>query len=30
LRQKFVFRSRGSFYLPHFGDSRTYVLAGRL
>ena len=30
LRQDFLFRSRGSFYLPRVGDSRTFVLAGRL
>jgi adenylate cyclase len=30
LRQEFLFRPRGSFYLPHFDNSRTFVLAGRL
>jgi len=30
LRQHFLFRSRGSFYLPHVGEARTFVLAGRL
>jgi class 3 adenylate cyclase len=30
LRQVFLFRPRGSFYLPHFGEARTFVLAGRL
>jgi adenylate cyclase len=29
-RQDFLFRPRGSFYLPHVGDARTFVLAGRL
>ncbi len=30
LREDFLFRPRGSFYLPHVGDARTFVLAGRL
>ncbi len=30
LRQDFLFRSRGSFYLPRVGEARTFVLAGRL
>jgi class 3 adenylate cyclase len=30
LREDFLFRPRGSFYLPHLGDARTFVLAGRL
>jgi hypothetical protein len=30
LREDFLFRPRGSFYLPHIGDARTFVLAGRL
>ena len=30
LRQHFLFRPRGSFYLPHVGEARTFVLAGRL
>jgi adenylate cyclase len=30
LREDFLFRPRGSFYLPHVGDTRTFVLAGRL
>jgi hypothetical protein len=30
LREGFLFRPRGSFYLPHVGDARTFVLAGRL
>jgi hypothetical protein len=30
LRQDFLFRPRGSFYLPHVGAARTFVLAGRL
>jgi adenylate cyclase len=30
LRKDFLFRSRGSFYLPHVGEARTFVLAGRL
>lgn len=30
LRQDFLFRPRGSFYLPGIGDARTYVLAGQL
>jgi class 3 adenylate cyclase len=30
LRQEFLFRPRGSFHLPHVGDARTFVLAGRL
>jgi adenylate cyclase len=30
LREDFLFRPRGSFYLPRVGDARTFVLAGRL
>jgi adenylate cyclase len=30
LRQDFLFRPRGSFYLPRVGEARTFVLAGRL
>jgi class 3 adenylate cyclase len=30
LRQDFLFRPRGSFYLPRVGDARTFVLAGRM
>jgi adenylate cyclase len=30
LRQNFLFRSRGSFYLQYVGEARTFVLAGRL
>jgi class 3 adenylate cyclase len=30
LREDFLFRPRGSFYLPRVGDTRTFVLAGRL
>jgi adenylate cyclase len=30
LRQDFLFRPRGSFYLPRVGAARTFVLAGRL
>jgi class 3 adenylate cyclase len=30
LRQDFLFRPRGSFYLPQVGEARTFVLAGRL
>jgi adenylate cyclase len=30
LRQDFLFRPRGSFYLPGVGQSRTFVLAGQL
>ena len=30
LRQDFLFRPRGSFYLPNVGESQTFVLAGRL
>ena len=30
LRQDFLFRPRGSFYLPHVGAARTFVLAARL
>ena len=29
LRQNFVFRPRGVFYRPGFGDAGCYVLAGR-
>jgi adenylate cyclase len=30
LRQDFLCRSRGNFYLPHIGAAGTFVLAGRL
>jgi adenylate cyclase len=30
LRENFLFRPRGSFYMPRVGDARTFVLAGRL
>jgi adenylate cyclase len=30
LRQHFLFRPRGSFYLPHVGAARTFILASRL
>jgi len=30
LRRDFLFRPRGSFYLPNVGATRTFVLAGRL
>jgi len=30
LRQDFLFRPRGSFYLPNVGVAQTFVLAGRL
>jgi class 3 adenylate cyclase len=30
LRQDFLFRPRGTFYLPGVGQSRTFVLAGQL
>jgi class 3 adenylate cyclase len=30
LKQDFLFRSRGSFYMPQLGESQTYVLAGQL
>jgi class 3 adenylate cyclase len=30
LRHDFLFRPRGSFYLPRIGQARTFVLAGRL
>lgn len=30
LRQDFLFRPRGSFYLPGLGQSRTFVLAGQI
>jgi class 3 adenylate cyclase len=30
LRENFLFRPRGSFYLPRVGEARTFVLAGRL
>jgi class 3 adenylate cyclase len=29
LRQEFLFRPRGSFYLPQVGEARTFILAGR-
>jgi class 3 adenylate cyclase len=30
LRREFLFRPRGRFYLPHFGEARTFALASRL
>ena len=30
LRHDFLFRPRGSFYLPNVGSAQTFVLAGRL
>jgi adenylate cyclase len=30
LRQNFLFRPRGRFYLPRAGEARTFVLASRL
>ncbi len=30
LRHQFLFRPRGSFYLPHVGAARTFILASRL
>jgi class 3 adenylate cyclase len=30
LRDRFLFRPRGSFYLPHVGQAQTFVLASRL
>lgn len=30
LRQDFLFRPRGTFYLPNIGEARTFVLAGQL
>jgi adenylate cyclase len=30
LRQSFLFRPRGSFYLPAVGSVQTFILAGRL
>jgi adenylate cyclase len=30
LRQDFLFRPRGSFYMPGIGEARTFVLAGQL
>jgi class 3 adenylate cyclase len=30
LRESFLFRPRGAFYVPHIGVSQTYILAGRL
>ena len=30
LRQEFLFRPRGRFFLPHVGEARTFVLSGRL
>ena len=30
LRQQFLFRPRGSFYVPRVGAARTFVLASRL
>jgi class 3 adenylate cyclase len=30
LQQDFLFRPRGSFYLPYIGEARTFVLAGQL
>ena len=29
LRQQFLFRARGVFYLPRVGTARTFILAGR-
>jgi adenylate cyclase len=29
LRHDFVFRPRGTFYLPQVGEARTFILAGR-
>ena len=29
LRQDFLFRNRGTFYLPRIGPARTFILAGR-
>jgi class 3 adenylate cyclase len=29
LRQDFLFRPRGAFYLPQIGEARTFILAGR-
>jgi len=29
LRQSFLFRPRGTFYLPQVGEARTFILAGR-
>ncbi len=29
LRQDFLFRTRGTFYLPRIGPARTFILAGR-
>ena len=30
LRHDFLFRPRGRFYLPRFGEAQTFVLASRL
>jgi adenylate cyclase len=30
LRQSFLFRPRGRFYLPAVGSVQTFILAGRL
>ena len=30
LREDFLFRARGSYYLEGFGEFETYILAGRL
>lgn len=30
LRQGFLFRPRGSFYLTHLGEARTFILSGQL
>jgi hypothetical protein len=29
LHQEFLFRPRGSFYLPQVGEARTFILAAR-
>jgi adenylate cyclase len=29
LRQQFLFRARGLFYMPRVGTARTFILAGR-
>ena len=29
LRQNFLFRARGVFYIPRIGTARTFILAGR-
>jgi adenylate cyclase len=30
LRREFLFRQRGSFYLPRIGAAQTFILAGRI